>query len=578
MIIIELFISNGTTENHRFLIDNEPLDPQIDIANHVHQPFDVWKETIFDELSEICNDFFTVTAHCTIAQFDELKRISLHCSLCKECSHVSDNSLLGGAGAALFPTQEPVAVPVEIIHDFSFTQQQLEDLEKQGVAEPVNKLEFGFYISSDCEGLRNDLWKSFAAHEFDTRFLTRKVPFFNIVLQEIEDDEAEYFEHDYFAFAAEKTVGTRPVFTADDPAAFVGGILAFIRDKYLIPFISKYHANPAAMHDKVVTQEKNYSISLPQCLYVGDRVPLNVEGVCYGEVKGDLEFVCDKKDIVQFTDGSLVALSPGVANICFRIKGSLDNTVATGSISVSEHVYVRNITIPDRPDFLYVGESFYLNVNCIPVHAENAKDLRITSENRQVLTVSDIGRVVAERAGVGILNVEVGDVRKTVEISVKERLNRIVLPKSGVKGYLGTHIPFTISIEPCGYTEDDIMICSDDSSVASYENGEIIVNEIGSTDITFRSKTSNAQAVVHVEGQSTFMKKNYKDIPVQIGIVLFLLTVAAGFFGKNFFFVSIAGALLCIISLVLDKRSRLFSTIFALLNIAITYLLINGAG
>ena len=93
MIKIQIYISSGIN-NHRFLIDNEPLDPQIGIANHVHQPFDEWKSVIIGELADMCNDYFVITVHGTDEQYEYLKDLAQHCILCRGCESEREEKCL----------------------------------------------------------------------------------------------------------------------------------------------------------------------------------------------------------------------------------------------------------------------------------------------------------------------------------------------------------------------------------------------------------------------------------------------------------------------------------------------------
>lgn len=567
MISVEIFIS-GEQNNHLFLINNEALDPQSNIANHVHQPFDEWKASIFDELAMLCNDYFTVVFHCTRMQFEELEQYAEECPLCRNCRLAEVPELTGSRPAAKPSAHAaPTGGSTDIVR-------QLDQLKEQGVSALVTRLAFGFYITPECEPHRNEFFACLAEHGFHPRLLTQKLPYFNIALEEIEADEAEYYDHAYFAFAAHAAAGTEPVVVSDSYETLVEGILSYIRDTCLLPFVQQHRTRQVPQRPANPAVRRKYSIRLPEQLFVGDHATLVIHGAKYAEIKDELEFVTDQPNVLHFADGRLTALSAGTASICFRVKGSLDDNIASGTIKVTEHVFVREITISQCPEQLYVGESFGLNAACVPAYADDADTLSMIAADPSVLDISANGRVTAKRAGFSRIEITAGAVCKTVEIAVKERLKKIVLPQDTVQGCIGAHIPFSIKVEPRNYTEKDLQIDSNAPAIATYQNGEIRIHGIGKADIILRSQTSPVQARVHVEGQSIFTKKHYNDIPVQIGIVLFLITLVMAFFGQNLFYVSIIGALLCGVSLFWDRNSRMFSLIFAVLNILLTYWLL----
>lgn len=151
-----------------------------------------------------------------------------------------------------------------------------------------------------------------------------------------------------------------------------------------------------------------------------------------------------------------------------------------------------------------------------------------------------------------------------------QKLQDIQLSEAFVSGTTGQAIPVSIQLIPDGFSEKDIKISSDNPDVATYNNGQVLIHGPGETDIHFISNETSMERTLHVSGSTSFTARSWSDLPVQVGIGLCLfMFVMRVVFGFNVPFIGFVGAGLCVLSLFVDRESRVSAAIFTVLNLLI---------
>ena len=329
-----------------------------------------------------------------------------------------------------------------------------------------------------------------------------------------------------------------------------------------------------AVAGAVLYENRPAEIVLPKGLFVGESADLQMTGISPEEI--DFEYLLPNDDsVVSCRNGRIEARKAGRACVRCKRKGTVDEYLASGEITVYEHRFVTDIIVTNAPSSLYVGERMQLYVDLLPENAENAREIHFTSADESVLRVSQSGRVSAVGPGEGCIEVSVdggnkGPVARLIHIQVLQKLRDIWLSELLVSGNTGQSIPVNVELIPQGFTEKDIRIQSDDPSVATYKNGRIRIHGPGETDIRFISDEAALERTLHVVGTSTFRTRNMSDLPVQIGIAMCLLMfVMRVVFSFNVPILGFLGAGLCILSLFIDRSSRISAGIFTVLNLMI---------
>lgn len=570
MVVAEIYISQGI-DDHRFIIDGETVSENSPMTGFRHKPFESWKELLIEELVEECNrDYFTLKISSSIKQFEYIYQQAQACDLCKECIQINVGK-----------KDNPSPVSDEVIDDSESAWSRMDRLFQQygNALAQTKKLNFGLTIPGQFIDDYVQIMESLVRNGFTKASLNLRKGYFNISLEEIDEDDVEYFEGVIFSYRAE--INSDNVIVINSDANALGNeILSYIEKEYVIPFLNnvkKEDSKPAkvdvAQSNKA--EALNFTISIPERMDKGKSAQIVVIGASKAQALSQIQCEIDNPDIVSYEDGKITALRAGQTTIKFKIIGKLEY-ISKHQISIIEHILVNRIELNQTSFEGLVNDSFKITAICYPERAENIGELIYESLTPNVVKINQNGEMETLSDGLGKVRAYIGEVEAIATVSVGSRVNEIKASKENVNLYLGETEKVQINIKPFTYTEDAIDIKSQNDDIAVYKNGKVIAKGIGETDIVLSSKNSDIESKIHVKVSSTFQKRNYTGIPVQLGIALFVVAIVCIFvLGKTTYgmWSAIAGVGLCIISLFVDKRDKLFSIVFALLNAGILYLL-----
>lgn len=570
MVIAEIYISQGI-DDHRFIIDGETVSENSPMTGFRHKPFESWKELLIEELVEECNrDYFTLKISANISQFEYINQQVQVCDLCKDCIHINAVN-----------SEESSPVSKEGVDDSESAWTRMDRLFQQygNALTQTKKINFGLMISEQIVDDYVQIMESLVRNGFTRASLNLKRGYFNISLEEIDEDDTEYFEGVIFAYRAE--INAENVIVIDSDANSLGNeILSYVEKEYVIPFLNNMKKEVSRLEKSNVTQKNNsealdFTISIPGSMDKGKSAQIVVIGASKVQVLSQIQCEIDNPDIVSYSDGKITALRAGQTIVKFKIIGKLEY-ISKHQISIIEHIFVKRIELSQTFFEGLVNDSFKITAICYPERAENIGELKYESLTPNVVKINQNGEIKALSDGLGKVRAYIGEVEAIATVSVGSRVNEIKASKENVNLYLGETEKVQINIKPFTYTEDAIDIKSQNEDIAAYKNGKVIAKGIGETDIVLSSKNSDIESKIHVKVSSTFQKRTYTGIPVQLGIALFVVAIVCIFvLGKTTYgmWSAIAGVGLCIISLFVDKRDKLFSIVFALLNAGILYLL-----
>lgn len=568
MVVAEIYISQGI-DDHRFIIDGETVSENSPMTGFRHKPFDSWKNLLIEELIEECNrDYFTLKVSASSRQFEYIFQQTKNCDLCKECIQLNVNS----ESASDKPVYDNETKGAWSRMDALF-------LKYGNRLAQTKKLNFGLLIPREFADEYVSIMESLSRNGFSKSSLNLRRGYFNISLEEIDEDDIEYFENTVFSYQID--IASEKVVTIKSNADALGDwVLSFVEEKYVTPFldsISEKSVTPVEKKEAQTTRTEalNFTISIPEKMDKGKSAQIVVIGASKAQVLGQIQCEIDNPDIVSYDSGKITALRAGQTTVKFKIVGKLEY-ISKHQISVIDHILVNRIELNQTLFDGLVNDSFKITATCYPEIAENIDELKYESLTPNVVQINQQGEIEALCDGIGKVRAYIGEVEAVATINIGSRVNEIKVSTENVNLYLGETEKVQINIKPYSYSENDIEIQSQNEDIAIYKNGKVIAKGIGETDIILSSKNSDVESKIHIKVSSTFQKRNYTGIPVQIGIALFVVALVCIFIlGKATYgmWAAIVGIGLCVISIFIDKRDRLFSLIFALLNAGILYLL-----
>ncbi len=570
MVVAEIYISQGI-DDHRFIIDGETVSENSPMTGFRHKPFETWKQYLIRELIEECNrDFFILKISASSSQFEYVSKLAEECGLCKECIHMNAEK----KQALVSVDQAFTDVSDNAWERMDFLFQQYGNKLAQ-----IRKLTFGLIIPEQFAGEYVQIIDSLVDIGFSKSSLKIKRGYFNISLEEIDEDDIDYIENDVFSYQIDND--SKKVITLKSEPNSVGEqILSYIEHKYVIPFLDGVREQLITKDEKETARHADVenldcTISLPEKMDKGSSAQIVVIGASKDQLLDQLQCEIDNPNVIAYADGKLTALRAGQTTIKFRLIGKLEY-ISKHQVSVIEHIVVDSIKLSQSSFDGLVNDQFKLTATCYPESAENIEELKFESLTPNVVQINQNGEIRTLSDGIGKVRAYIGEVEAIASIRVGSRIREIKTSRENLNLFLGETEKIKIDIDPATYSENSINVRSQNADIAIYKNGMIIAKGIGETDIVFSSKNSSATSKTHVKVNSTFEKRNYTGIPVQIGIALFILALFYSFvlqkssYGMRF---SSCGFILCLFSVFIDKKDRFFSVVFALLNAIVFYLL-----
>lgn len=547
--------------------DDQSPDPHGKLARFCKLPFEEWKDQLIQTLdTTYCEDGYTLSVTGTEEQCRYLEELAKKSEACKLDTYH-------------YTSAEPINIQREsqikpTVQDkdsgFRGIVKQFHELASTA-GKAGKRLTFGYFITKDSQNKTAALRKAFEEAGFQYQYyFAYKSPGMNIAVEEISEKQIRYYENPFIILSQREANSKLPdkiICIDSDPDRLVEKFLV-----YIIRFVLK-DAGPESIDDSKLPSRgiEQASVTFPESLYIGEKAELIFKGIEPNDV--DFENLTPANDpVVSYSSGVIEGLKSGKATVRCKRKGSIDDFVGQGTITVLEHHYVSEIAVSDFPKTMKLGEKKQLYVDVFPPDAENARELRFTSSNRDVLKVSNSGKVTAVGPGHAEIEVLISGgaepVSKMLSVEVPQELAEIRLSKREIFGHIGQSIPLAIQIDPPQFSEKDLTIYSDDPSIATYKNGKIQIHSAGVTVIHFCSKTTSADSGVVVEGTSSLTTRSMRELPIQIGIVLCLLTFVFRVLSiGNMFYLGFLGAACCAVSLYLDPRNRRQAIIWLLINL-----------
>nr|WP_297936129.1 ATP-binding protein [uncultured Blautia sp.] len=261
-----------------------------------------------------------------------------------------------------------------------------------GVEDKTNKL-IGLIIPEQFADDYVQIIESLVKNGFSKSSLNLRRGYFNISLEEIDEDDIEYFENTVFSYQTEND--SEKVVAIKSRADELGNqILSFIESKYVIPFLSSVGEKAGKSVERKETQSTrtealSFTISIPEKMDKGKSAQIVVIGASKAQALGQIQCEIDNPDIVSYADGKITALRVGQTSVKFKIIGKLEY-ISKHQITVIEHILVNRIELNQTSFDGLLNDSFKIVATCYPETAENIAELLKEVGMTPVQIIADI--------------------------------------------------------------------------------------------------------------------------------------------------------------------------------------------
>ena len=221
----------------------------------------------------------------------------------------------------------------------------------------------------------------------------------------------------------------------------------------------------------------------------------------------------DDETVVTVEETGLVtAVGEGTT----RVYRAVTQGIVSVTITVSGYA-VTEVQL-EAAGTMKVGETQTIQATILPEQAETT--LRWSSDNPDVLAVSDDGTVTAVSTGKAAITAEAENgITASVEMTVSEDvLNGISIQPASLSLKIGASQAVSIVTDPAGMDPGEISWKSSDSSIAYYKNGKI--HGAGAGNATITATTADGKSTsckVRVTGGS--LAVNPEALTLRVGAV-----------------------------------------------------------
>ena len=195
-----------------------------------------------------------------------------------------------------------------------------------------------------------------------------------------------------------------------------------------------------------------------------------------------ISWTSDNEEVATVsTDGTVTAKGVGTANIIAATSIGLEATCAVTVLPVE----LESIIIKEQNITINKGQSQDLTIVYVPENATEDKGITWSSENDEIVSVSENGTITAHKVGkVTITATAENGEEATTIVDVKSPLVSISLNETEKQLNKGETLQLNVTFNPDDTTDDKtITWTSTDDAVASVENGLVTAKSAGTAYI-----------------------------------------------------------------------------------------------
>lgn len=223
-----------------------------------------------------------------------------------------------------------------------------------------------------------------------------------------------------------------------------------------------------------------------------------------------------KSKIKWYTSKSSVAIVSQSGKVTAKNKGTAVITAKIGSKKYNCKITVEVPKISKRHIKISVGKTYQLKVS------GTKQKIKWISSNKRVATVDNKGFVIAKSIGVANVYANIGNIKMVCKVNVKSKtiapmptptptpivVNEIYFEENEITMRVDQTYKLNLKFNPDNVVLDDTVNWqTNNSDIASVDNGIIYPNNIGTCVITARYKALEAICTVTVEPDKAILKQ-----------------------------------------------------------------------
>ena len=200
--------------------------------------------------------------------------------------------------------------------------------------------------------------------------------------------------------------------------------------------------------------------------------------------------------VATVENGTVTAVSGGTATITVTTEDG--NHTATCEVVVTDPIPVSGVTLSETELPLLIGATETLTATVVPSDATNQK-VRWRSSNTSIATVEN-GTVTAVSGGNTTITVttEDGNHTATCEVTVTVPVTGVTLSQTELPLVKGATATLTATVVPSDATNQKVRWSSNNTSVATVENGTVTAVSGGTATIKVTTEDGNHTATCEV--------------------------------------------------------------------------------
>ncbi len=236
--------------------------------------------------------------------------------------------------------------------------------------------------------------------------------------------------------------------------------------------------------------------NMPSTIYVGETTTIKTKIEPYNTTNSKVTWSSSDESIATITDGLLLAKKAGKV----KITAKIDNLTTTQEIIVKEkNIELEKISINVKSKTMVKGSNYQLSASVTPLDY-NTKDIKWSSSNSNVVSVSSNGKITAKSKGSATITVSLAGKKATAKITVVESnisVEKFTITASSKTINIGEKYAIIYSITPNNATNQKISWKSSNSKVATVDSNGIVTGiKEGNTTITGTTEDGNKTASI----------------------------------------------------------------------------------
>lgn len=538
-------------------LNNKPLSPYSELNNYMKEPFLDWASKLLDAVEREINDDY-----CLIVTSDAFERLFLE-------GLQNDFASCKGYVADSFQLDTSISERFDLIKNLA---------SKYGIEYSVDEHKMPVY--TEVQLPLDESMVTYSNVE-DARLIVAKS---EDVLNKIGSDSEGLIAVVLSDKNAVVSFGKRN-YLWKIPVSELNTILNSIVDRFVkIPIIVKASALLKNVAD-TMNEEDNKNLSLAteidpfviiselEDVEVGDTITLQIKTFPEESELPNLRLVSQNTSIVAIDGLKITALAPGNTRInIYRDEENIP--FAIKAVTTFQNNLVKKIELRLSTDNMGIGRTQNIGIELFPSDAEDAKLVKWSIDNSDVVSINQNGEVTALKEGTATINASTKMASASICVSVLPNIKKITSTVSQSNLYVGQTEPISVTIEPNNCFDSSYEWKTSDTTVAVVEkqnddNTIIRATGIGKCTLTCVATEGGCSTSCEVSVESTFKKRENAHSVLSITVVLTVATIFCAAFGATIAVLplAIATAVCGFLAIAKNKSDRFWAFVLVAVSV-----------